>query len=109
MLKDFAGPIATVIAAFTAAGIAWRFGRVQADIAAQQASTAALQAELANVRLQHDLYDRRYKIYATVKAFLVQITRHGRAETEWIIKYAVEIGDAAFLLDQAAIDYLEQI
>ena len=59
MLKDFAGPIATVIAAFTAAGIAWRFGRVQADIAAQQASTAALQAELANVRLQHDLYDRR--------------------------------------------------
>jgi hypothetical protein len=108
-LKDFAGPIATIIAAFTAAGITWRFGRVQADIAAQQANTGAFQAHLASVRLQHDLYNRRYAVYASVKAFLVQVTQNARAESDWIAKYGIEVGDAVFLLNQELVDYLEEI
>jgi hypothetical protein len=67
-------------AAIAAVLVTWKIGRGQLSIAKeqraisqQQANTAALQAQLANIRLQHDLYDRRYKMYEVVKQFIIKI------------------------------------
>lgn len=65
-LRDFAGPIATIIAAVVAAGVAWQFGRGQRQIAQQQAVTAQGQENTARQRLKLDLYEKRFNIYITV-------------------------------------------
>jgi type II secretory pathway pseudopilin PulG len=72
VLKDFAGPVATIIASVTAALITLyfasrqtRIAQQQADTAKQQADTAKRQAETAHARLNLDLYDKRFNIYTT--------------------------------------------
>ena len=62
ILKDFAGPVATVTAASTAVFVTWRIGRTQAAIARQQADIAQQQADTALDRLRFDLFDKRYSI-----------------------------------------------
>jgi hypothetical protein len=63
--KDFAGPIATVIAAGTASFITFRFARIQARIAAAQKDIAQSQRNIAYDKLKGDLFTRRYEIYST--------------------------------------------
>ncbi len=77
LLKAFAGPIATVIASITAAGVAIRFGVVQARIARNQATIAAAQKDIAEAqlkiafdKLKHDLFDKRYEIYLAAKGVI---------------------------------------
>jgi hypothetical protein len=75
----------------------------------QQADTAALQAELANVRLQHDLYDRRYKLYEFTKVFVLRISSNSEIDSDSIFQFTRDIGDAVFLLDATTAAYLEEI
>ena len=56
ILKDFAGPVATIVAAAAAVFVTWRLGLRQANIAESQ-------AELAREKLRHDLYNRRFEIF----------------------------------------------
>jgi hypothetical protein len=56
LLKDFAGPVATIIAAAVAVFVTWRLGSRQAATAQQQANTALK-------RLNLDLYEKRFNIY----------------------------------------------
>src|ERR1700737_3197576 len=63
--KDFAGPIATVIAAGTASFITFRFARIQAHIAARQKDIAQSQRDIAYDKLKSDLFARRYESYST--------------------------------------------
>ena len=76
LAKAFAGPVATIIAASTAAWITYRLGREQVRIAAAQATTAAAQAataaaqeeiaksqrDIAYDKLKWDLFGKRYEI-----------------------------------------------
>jgi hypothetical protein len=59
ILKDFAGPVATIIAAATAVFVTWRLGLRQAKI-------AEAQADLAREQLRHDLYNRRFEIFSSI-------------------------------------------
>ena len=68
--EKFAGPIATVIASLTAAGVTIGFGIVQTRIAGTQAKTAEAQKDIARAnldiaydKLKHDLFQKRYEIY----------------------------------------------
>jgi hypothetical protein len=63
LLKDFAGPVATVIAAGVAVFVTWRLGRGQQRIAEQQAATARQQANTALDQLRYNLFERRYDVY----------------------------------------------
>jgi hypothetical protein len=56
VVVSLAAPAATIVAASAAVFVTWRLGRDQLGIAKQQATTARQQAELAAVRLQHDLF-----------------------------------------------------
>jgi hypothetical protein len=99
-LKDFAGPTATVIAAGAAAVITLHFGRTQAQIAQQQ-------ADLAAVRLQHDLFDRRFEIYEAARTLLIDILKSGNISNEKLGNYIRSTEKAVFVFDQDITDYLE--
>ena len=75
ILKDFAVPVATVIAAIVAAGITWHFGRTQARIAHTQAEIAKSQAAIAYDKLKFDLFERRYMIFQAAKSLIQYVTR----------------------------------
>jgi hypothetical protein len=70
LFHDFAGPVATIIAATAAFYVAWRFGSQQVTIATQQAAIAKTQADTALDRLRYDLFEKRYQIYDTAKQLM---------------------------------------
>jgi hypothetical protein len=80
------------------------------SIAKQQAAIAQQQAELATVRLQHELYDRRFAIFEAARNFFVhQIYVYGNVSDESYKSYFKGTADAVFLLDETVTDYLEEI
>jgi hypothetical protein len=60
IIKDFAGPGATVIASGVAAWITWYF-------ASWQAATASRAVDIAHDRLRFDLFGKRYEIYEAAR------------------------------------------
>ena len=70
ILKDFAGPGATVAAAVTAAIITRLFGLRQSKIAQQQADTALDQ-------LRYNLFEKRYAIYDSAKELIKLLIGEG--------------------------------
>jgi len=66
ILKDFASPVITLIAAIVAGWITFTFARIQARIAASQ-------RDIALDRLKFDLLQRRYAIYEATKELLEYI------------------------------------
>lgn len=87
VLRDFAGPIATVFAAAGVAGfVTWKLGKRQVEIATQQAETAKLQATTAKQqpdtaldRLRYHLFEKRYAIYASAKELMRLLINEGQA------------------------------
>ncbi len=59
LLKDFAGPVATFIAAVSAVGVTTYFARHQRRIAEKQAT-------IAGEKLRLDLFDRRFAIFNSI-------------------------------------------
>jgi len=108
--KDFAAPGATIVAAFVAALITFRFGARQVDIAREQAINAQRQVNLAAVRLQHDLYDRRFRVFEVARQFLVndiydKVILSGDA----LFKFTRGVLEAEFLFDDEVISYLTDL
>jgi hypothetical protein len=100
--KDFAGPSATVTAAGAAALITFHFGRVQAQIAQQQ-------ADLAAIRLQHDLFDRRFEIYEACQTLLNEVLINGNISDEKFDSFFQATRKVVFLFDQDITDYIEML
>lgn len=61
--KDFAGPIAIIIASGAATWITYRLG-------SRQAAIAEAQKDIAYDKLKHDLFDKRYEIYQAAKRLI---------------------------------------
>ncbi len=72
--KDFAGPIATVIAAVAATGITYFLGHSQTKIASAQKQIAQSQRDIAYDRLKYDLFKERYGFYVTAKHLIEKIS-----------------------------------
>ncbi|HEV8031973.1 MAG TPA: hypothetical protein VGP42_13230 [Stellaceae bacterium] len=108
LLHDFAGPVATIVAAFTAAGITLYFNRAQTRIASQQAEIAGQQAELAKIRLNHDLYDRRFALYAATCKLFQNILTNNDASNLDIITFVTETAPARFLVGSEIVVYFEE-
>jgi hypothetical protein len=60
-LKELAGPVASIIAAFAAVSVTAYFARHQKRIAAEQ-------AHVAKEKLRYDLFDRRLEIFSSIFA-----------------------------------------
>jgi hypothetical protein len=108
-LIPLAGPTATVIAAVAAVVVTWRLGQSQIAIGRQQADTAKQQAELASVRLQHDLFDRRFAVYEATQKLLVEVLETSKVSREVYDAFARNTGKSVFLFDRELDDYLSEI
>ena len=67
ILKDFAGPTATVIASIAARVITFILASRQVNIARQQAGIASQQGQTALDQLRYNLFEKRYAIYIKVQ------------------------------------------
>jgi hypothetical protein len=70
---------------------------------------ALQQMLIARIKLQHDLYDRRYAVFDGAREFLSQIMTDGVASQEALRDYTIATGDAVFLLDDDLVAYLKEI
>lgn len=66
LIKDFAGPTATVFASLAAFYLGWRFGN-------RQTSAVTAQAEIALDKLKYDLFEKRYEIYSAAKRLIEKV------------------------------------
>jgi hypothetical protein len=65
-------------------------------VAAVGAWLAWQQVRIARVRLQHDLYDRRFKIFQAARNFLAEVMTHGYPSDDQVRAYVVGTADAIF-------------
>jgi hypothetical protein len=70
---------------------------------------AFLQFKVAHDKLRLELFDRRYKVYAATKGFLVSIMKDARLDLNALSVFYAGTSDAEFLFDKDVLDYLEQI
>jgi hypothetical protein len=97
ILKDFAGPVATIVAAIAAASIAYIFG-------ARQASIARTQADIALDKLKYDLWKERYEIYSAAKTlveYIVYVREPDKIDTDKVRLLNVKIDEARFYFPAA--------
>jgi hypothetical protein len=109
ILHDFAGPVATIVAASAAFFVTLRLGSRQGDIAGQQAATARQQADIAAMRLQYDLFERRFRVYNEAKTLLIYLQRENILSEDVLNSYMRGTADSLFLLDETVIKYLEEL
>jgi hypothetical protein len=109
LFHDFAGPVATIIAATAALVVTWRFNSRQANIAEQQAATARQQADIASMRLQYDLFERRFRVYNEAKTLLVYLQRENILSEEVLDSYMRGTVDSLFFLDKTVFTYLNEL
>jgi hypothetical protein len=107
--KDFAGPTATFIAAFAALRVTARLGKGQLGVATQQEKIARQQAELADIRLKHDVFDRRFEVYEATRNFLRPIVINDTITNDEIAQYLKGTEKAVFLFDQEMVDHLHEL
>src|SRR5216683_2547598 len=67
------------------------------------------QVRIARVRLQHDLYDRRFAVFQAARKFLAEVMTQRYASDDQIRSYVVGTADAGFLLNDDIATYLEEI
>jgi hypothetical protein len=83
--------LATIVVAIVGVGIAWG------------------QFSLARMRMQHDLYDRRYKVFEGARRLLAEIAIESRITNKQVFTYLRETGDAIFLLDRSTVAYMKEL
>lgn len=102
--------IVTVIASATAAFIAYKFGKAQADIGRQQARTAALAATTARNKLRLDLFERRVAIYDAARFAIEDAqVRRGNVSDEMVLSYGFKCIPAKWLFDQDVVVFLGEV
>jgi hypothetical protein len=70
---------------------------------------AWLQKQLQEIRLQHDLYERRYRIYSAAKALLGSVQAHGCVNGADFQFFLVGTADAEFLFASNITEYLTEL
>jgi hypothetical protein len=104
--KDFAGPIATIVAAIAAVCVTGYFAWRQTQIAKEQ-------ADIAKQNLRHDVferqYERRYRVFVAVRKFLCEIGTRRIASDEDLRAYVIGTGDAVFLFDDDFANQLKEM
>ncbi len=67
------------------------------------------QKRIAEIRLRHDLYNRRFKVYEAAKTLLVAHQTNGKLSGDDYIAYRRGTADAVFLLDAGVVKYLDEL
>jgi hypothetical protein len=75
-MKDFAGPVATAIAAWAAAYFAYRLGQNQITVAKAQADIAERNWQTENEKVVLELMERRLAIYKNIREVIAEVIGH---------------------------------
>jgi hypothetical protein len=102
ILKDFAGPVATIIASITAAIITWRFASWQARIAQQQANTTFDQ-------LRYNLFEKRFAIYNTARELIATVVNEPNLQGSDLIPLQAKLNEAEFFSSSDICDWLRSV
>ena len=78
-------------------------------IAAVGTWVAVQQMVIARVKLQHDLYDRRYAVFDAVRAFLSEAISSQIVSPETFRMFALKTADAEFLFDNGLAAHLREM
>jgi hypothetical protein len=89
--------------------IEWLKGLATPAIAFAGFVIAFSQLRLAHIRLTHDLFDRRYAVYAAARKLIQQICQNTRVTIEELSSFHYASGDAVFVLDEGLAAYLEKL
>lgn len=109
MIKDLAGPVATVVAAAAAAWVAYRLGSSQVTIANLQAGIALRTWRTANEKIVLDLFEKRIAIYEQIREAIGPITRSGQTKDEDIYRFGQAIDRVQFFFGPDVTAYLETL
>ncbi len=96
--KDFAGPLATIIASIIAAVFIYR-----------QWKTAEKQAETALDQLRYNLFEKRYAIYEDVKQLLILLLNKQEFDTCQVDKHFAVMGEAIFFFSPETCAWLKSL
>ena len=117
ILKDFAGPVATIIAALDSIlkTFTWEVGTVIAVLAVgvpgyfawRQSRTAEKQSRTAEEKLRLDLFDKRHVVREELRAI---VGRYGRGRLTQLdcVKFKEVSSNAAFLFDTDVTSFLDR-
>ena len=78
-------------------------------IAAVGTWVAVQQMVIARVKLQHDLYDRRYAVFDAVRTFLNEAISSQIVSPETFRMFALKTADAEFLFDNGLAAHLREM
>ena len=109
IVKDFAGPVATIIASITAAFITWRFASWQARIAQQQADTAKQQANTAFDQLRYNLFEKRFAIYNTARELVALVVNESNVQGSDVMPLHAKLNEADFFFSKDICDWLRKL
>jgi hypothetical protein len=103
--KDFAAPIAIMVAAFVAAGLTFFFNRSQTRI-------AKLQADVALESLNFDLFEKRYALYVCAKQLIEYLAfQHDLEKVDHtkIRAIYVNLDEGRFFLPDSVRKFLDEL
>jgi hypothetical protein len=118
--KDFAGPVATVVASVTAACVTYLFANKQVRVAESQALTAKASMEIAKSqrdialdKLKGDLFQRRYETYKAglelcESLFTMDVANYPIHDPK-IRALRIRLEEATFLFAPAEVAIFDQI
>jgi len=98
----------TAVGSYTVV-IDWLKALATPAIAVAGVVIAVAQLRIANVRLTHDLFKRRYAIYAAAREFIQKICQRQTVTIEERSSFYYASVDAIFVLDERLAAYLENL
>jgi hypothetical protein len=109
IIKDLAGPIATVIAASAAAFVAYRLGQSQISVAKSQAAIAERNWQTTNEKIVLELFERRLPIYEEIREIIGAVVRNGDASIGDLHSYGKATDRVPYLFGPEVQAYVEQM
>lgn len=92
---------------FAAVYVTYKFGKIQADISARQASTAYQAMSIANDKLRLELFEKRFEVYLIASEVINKVVRHGLAVTHDDVEALLEASERAdWLFDKFTAGFL---
>lgn len=67
------------------------------------------QMQIARVKLQFDLYDKRFEVFEAARRLIVEAITHANVSTSDLNVYTLGTADAVFLLDDEVAKYLREL
>ena len=67
------------------------------------------QVQIARMKLQLDLFDKRFVVFEAARKFLLDIVTHGTTSDDALRAYVLGTIDSVFLLNDELADYLKEI